>query len=830
MDYPGKVITKNQVTPTQTSATGVWTLDDAAAATRNNNWPVAGVPNPISKSLRFNSADSAYLNRTLSTSGSLTTWTWSAWVKLSGLGSLQVLFSAGTNGVTYHDIYINSDDTLRFVANVSGTPLKYTTQVFRDTSAWYHIVGVWDTPNATADDRMRLYVNGVRITAFSTSTNPTSSQNGLINNSSYPHAIGRRVYSSSNYFSGYMAEVNFIDGQALTPSSFGMTDPVTGVWEPLKYSGTYGTNGFYLNFKDATSTTTLGLDYSGNSNTWTTNNFSVTAGSGNDSLTDVPTPWIVYNTTGDVGGLVRGNYCTFNPLFKLGGTAAGTWCLNGALQAKSDSNASMVIFGTMGLGPSTKFYNEFTMTNIVETNDHVGIVTDIQAAADSGTCIAYKANGDKIVNGTTSAYGATYTDGDIIGIAVNLVDNQVTFYKNGASQGTITGVTAGTYFHRVRFNNISGQQSECFGNWGQRAFAYTPPSGFLSLCTTNLPASTVLKGSEYMNAVLYTGTGSPLSVTGVGFKPDWVWAKKRSATDDHVTSDALRGVQKDLTPNSTAAEATNTNGLQSFDSDGFSIGSGSGSGVWGGNSGATYVAWNWKASNAAGVTNTAGSITSTVSANTTSGFSIVTYTGTVANATVGHGLGVAPHMIITKRRTTFTSGWGVWHTAIAGTEYLLLNSTAAKATATTAWNSTIPTSTVFSIGDASFSNGSVDGYVAYCFAPISGFSAFGSYTGNGSADGPFVYLGFRPRYILIKRTDVGDAWAIKDTVRDPYNVDDSVLKAETSDAESTSTFWHIDELSNGFKLRNLGSTFNNSGGTYIYAAFAENPFKNALAR
>ena len=186
----------------------------------------------IERSLRFNSADSAYLNRTPASSGSLTTWTWSAWVKRSGLGSVQALFSAGTNGVTYHDIYINSDDTLRFIANVSGTPIKYTTQVFRDTSAWYHIVGVWDTTNATADDRMRLYVNGVRITAFGTSTNPTSSQSGLINSSSYPHAIGRRVFSSSNHFSGYLTEVNFIDGSALDPTSFGEFNSTTGVWQP----------------------------------------------------------------------------------------------------------------------------------------------------------------------------------------------------------------------------------------------------------------------------------------------------------------------------------------------------------------------------------------------------------------------------------------------------------------------------------------------------------------------------------------------------------------------------------------------------------------------
>jgi hypothetical protein len=196
---------------------------------------------------------------------------------------------------------------------------------------------------------------------------------------------------------------------------------------------------------------------------------------------------------------------------------------------------------------------------------------------------------------------------------------------------------------------------------------------------------------------------------------------------------------------------------------------------------------------------------------------------------VGHGLGVAPSMMIFKSRTGVRS-WAVYHSSIGNTGALFLDLTNATSTASFYWNNTTPTSSVFSIGNGSTVNTSAENYVAYCFAPVAGYSAFGSYTGNGAADGPFIFTNFRPRYILIKRTDVGDAWAIKDTARDPYNVDDSVLKAETSDAESTSTFWHIDELSNGFKLRNLGSTFNNSGGNYIYAAFAESPFKYALAR
>jgi hypothetical protein len=339
------------------------------------------------------------------------------------------------------------------------------------------------------------------------------------------------------------------------------------------------------------------------------------------------------------------------------------------------------------------------------------------------------------------------------------------------------------------------------------------------------------QGDDYFNAVLYTGTGSPLSVTGVGFKPDWVWAKKRSAADDHVTSDALRGVQKDLTPNSTAAEATNTNGLQSFDTDGFSIGSGSGSGVWGGNSGATYVAWCWKASNAAGVTNTAGTITSTVSANTTAGFSVVTWTGTGSTGTVGHGLSSAPFFIIAKRRNASTN-WQVYHKSLTASNQVCLNLTNASFSTTT-WNSTEPTSSVFSIDNVELgANGAT--MVAYCFAAVAGYSAFGSYTGNGSADGPFVYLGFRPRFVMVKEATVSARdWIILDSARNTYNVADLQLMPNKSDAEATtvlSSTAYLDFVSNGFKVRNASVRNNENTATYIYAAFAESPFQFANAR
>jgi len=839
MDYPGKVITKNQVTPTQTSATGVWTLDDAAAAVKNNNWPVAGVPNPISKSLRFNTPDAAYLNRTPASASNRKTWTWSGWVKRSVIGSAvqQGLIgcSSGTTDSTFMNFQFTGD---RLGLGLYTQYILLTTQLFRDVGAWYHIVVALDTTNATADNRCRMYINGVEVTVFTTRNNPTLNADYGINQATQ-HDIGRAEYTNSTCMGGYMTEINFIDGQALTPSSFGMTDPVTGVWEPLKYSGTYGTNGFYLNFKDATSTTTLGLDYSGNSNTWTTNNFSVTAGAGNDSLTDVPTPWIVYNTTGDVGGVVRGNYCTLNPLDEPSTYAAAGTPVNGNLDFSVSNDAAA---GATFAVSSGKWYWEMTVVSghTAGSNTIWTAITSINPSSSnklawqSGSgSRSYATTGLKFNENTSSSYGNTYTNGDVIGCALDLDNGKVYWSKNGTFQASGDPV-AGT---NAAFTGLTGtwlpEATQNAGvtawNFGQRPFAYTPPSGFRSLCTTNLPASTVLKGSDYFNPILWTGDGAnPRSLTGVGFQPDFVWIKSRSNAYAHRLADAVRGVGRELFSNSTSAEVVNNNNgsVQAFNSDGFTLsGSTSTSDVNG--SGLTFVAWNWKA-NGAGVTNTAGSITSTVSANTTSGFSIVTYTGTGSNATIGHGLGVAPSMVIVKNRST-TTDWLIYHVSLGATKSIAFD-TAAAITSSTRWNDTAPTSTLVSIGTSAGVNGSGNSMVAYCFAAISGFSAFGSYTGNGSADGPFVYLGFRPEFVMIKNASATGDWFIYDTARNTYNVADNRLKPNLSDAEGTGGSFGPDILSNGFKMRSNFGEMNGSGNTIIYMAFAENPFKNALAR
>jgi hypothetical protein len=350
-----------------------------------------------------------------------------------------------------------------------------------------------------------------------------------------------------------------------------------------------------------------------------------------------------------------------------------------------------------------------------------------------------------------------------------------------------------------------------------------------------MPTPTIPAGNLFMNATLYTGTGAVQSITngvaGQSFQPDFVWMKRRNGAGDHNLFDSVRGVYKDLYTNSTSAETTYTDSLTAFNSNGWSLGTDA-SGNYVNTSGQTMVGWNWKAGGTA-VTNTSGTISSQVSANTTSGFSVVTYTGTGANATVGHGLGVAPQFIIVKNRTSSVPAWYCYNQYLDATSpqnyAIYLNLTNARDPATAFWNNTAPTSTVFTVGTSSGVNGSTNAMVAYCWTPIAGYSAFGSYTGNGSSDGPFVYTGFRPRFVMIKRSDSTSDWFMWDTSRSPYNAVSVELYADASAAEASSGS-NPDILSNGFKLRLSNSDRNASGGAYIYMAFAENPFKYSNAR
>ena len=332
--------------------------------------------------------------------------------------------------------------------------------------------------------------------------------------------------------------------------------------------------------------------------------------------------------------------------------------------------------------------------------------------------------------------------------------------------------------------------------------------------------STISKPSLHFNTKLYTGNGSNgNAITGVGFQPDFFWTKARSqATYDHMILDSSRGVSKNIRSNLTNAESTDTSNVASFDSDGFTLNLG---GYVNGN-GVTFASWNWKANAGTTSSNTDGSITSTVQANTTAGFSIGTYTGTGADATVGHGLGVTPDMIFVKCIST-AHDWGVYHSSLGSGQTLYLNLTNASSSAT-GWQNTDPTSTVFSIDNAANSlNQSGQSFVFYAFASKKGYSKIGSFTGNGNADGTFIYTGFKPAFILVRASNLVTNWHLYDNKRDPINPADIILRANASNAEATSSEFAYDFVSNGFKARSSGSEFNGSGNTFIYMAIAEEP-------
>lgn len=833
--FLGGYVTASPTLPTQSSAQGVWELEQQASAQVQNAWPLP--PNVIQRSLRFNAADVAYLSRTPSVTSDRKTYTHSFWIKRGILGALKWAFRANQSigsGNFFYDGLFYADDTFSVQlrdgsANEVGN--IRTTQVFRDPSAWYHFVVVIDTTQATSSNRMKLYVNGSQVTALGTATYPAQNFDTGANTSGYPFWIGNFPAASpgSTYnFDGYMAEVNFIDGQALTPSSFGETDAQTGVWVPKRYTGTYGTNGFRLPFTNNSTTTALGYDASGNGNNWTPNNFSVTAGTGNDSLLDVPS---LYGTDTGLGGEVRGNYCTLNPLRVTTATLT-----NGNLETSTGNTATKVL-ATLGMS-SGKWYWEFSFTNIAG-DGACGIATGNSSSTahvgnDADSWSYRSVDGYKGNNSAVTAYGATWTTNDIIGVSFDADVGSLSFYKNGVSQGVaFTGLTSGPYFPAFG-DNASGASSTLWTNFGQRPFAYTAPTGFKALCTTNLSAPAIGQTStnqadNYFNTVLYNGTGATQSITGVGFQPDFLWIKGRSV-DNHNLHNSIVGAATWLSSDTTGAEQTNSAVLTSFDADGFTVGSNPSSNA----SGVSFVAWSWNAGGST-VTNTQGSITSSVRANPSSGFSVVTYTGNGSafptGATVGHGLGAIPQFIILKRRND-VGNWYCYHVSIGNANRIDLNTTSAIVGDAGAWNSTTPTSALFSIGNSGNTNTNATTYVAYCFAAIPGFSAFGSYTGNGSTDGPFVYTGFRPRWVLIKVATGSPAadWVLHDTSRNPYNVSDTKLSPNTSAADVTTSAVNIDILSSGFKIRNTDGAYNTSSNTYIYAAFAEYPFRLSLAR
>ena len=750
----------------------------------------------IERSLRFNSSDSAYLGATFGTPTDQDVFTLSMWVKRSALGSTQHLFGVSTN----HSFGFTSGDALNLT--FGGSSALTTTALFRDPSAWYHIV--W-TQNGTSHT---IYVNNVSVgTATATSS---------VFNTAVAHQIG--AGNTTNYFNGYLADVHFIDGQALDPTSFTEVDATTGQLVPIKYTGTYGTNGFHLPFSDNSSAAALGTDTSGAGNDWTVNNISVAAGAGNDSLVDTPTN---YGTDTGAGGEVRGNYATLNATVPLKNDVLA----NGNLELTTNyatASAYPLHVGTVNTpAGSGKWYWEinigsaptFTMIGIVDASESFDGRDGTGGAQYRGCAVYVGSNGAGYTTGVGATYSGTpysaLTAATLVGVIFDADNGTLKLSYDGVEQAVIfTGISSTTSF--LPCLSGYGDNITYTFNFGQRPFAYTAPSGFKALCTANLPAPVVAKPSTVMDVKLYTGNGSTQTISGLSFSPDLVWIKERNAAADHALYDSVRGVQQQLESNTTTDETTESTGLTAFNSDGFALSS-----LAQVNTNTdTYVAWCWDES-------------------ATAGFDIVTYTGNGSARTISHGLGVAPNMIIVKARTTASTdqGWPVYHsanTAAPATDYLLLNSPAATADLDTVWNDTAPTSSVFSVGTNALVNTNNDTYVAYLFSAVVGYSSFGSYTGNGSADGPFVYTGFRPRFILIKRSDGSGNWLMLDSIRLGYNASNNVIQANLVNAEGAYNYCNI--LSNGFKIQGTDASGNTSGSTYVYYAVAEHPFQYARAR
>jgi len=805
----------------------------------------------IQKSLRFNDGDTAYLQKGVSSAGNRKTFTYSVWCKrtessstYSGNSANCLFYQGDTDGNEFGYITFNGEDKIeiQIYDYPTNQGRKITTQKFRDPSAWYHIVFRVDTTNSTANDRIRLYVNGGEVTDFATNDGTTTQNlDTWFNDTTFDQYIGKAGYNNL-YMDGYLAEINFVDGSSLDPSSFGFTDPVTGIWMPKRYEGTYGTNGFYLDFSDNSSTTALGIDKSPNGNDWTPNNFSVSAGSGNDSMLDTPTNNFPTLSSVDMSGNALEDA-------NLQGGTAGT---SGWRHTRS----------TVPLPSTGKWYWECKvpdasanasngwMTGLAYSN--LGYTQDINS---NSTGLYGRQTDSKYNNSSsdpvTNSHFSTVSNNDILQYAYDADSQKLFTGRNNTwelSANPSTGANPNwTSVASGGFPMVGSYGSSRYViiNFGQQGFSYTPPTGYRSLSTNNLPPNvpSVIRPEKHFKCLTYTGNDSnDRDITGLEFKPDFVWIKNRGQLDWHMLQDSVRGANKVWFANRSEAQDTdNTNGhVNYFTNDGFNVTAGDSGNVNENNE--NYVAWCWKAGGDSNTYNIDGRGYATVSAagldggstnptgasiSTKAGFSIITYTGTGSSTTIEHGLGATPNIVITKSLSASGSPIILDTVGNSTAEYgLFLNDNGGYTSyqGGTYWSDTLPTSSVFTVNSNASTNASGVNYVAYCWTSIPGFSKFGKYTGNGSDNGTFVYTGFRPAWVTVKNTNASNNWQTWDNAREPNNVMQRILEfndASTADDASSNTA--IDFLANGFKHRTSFQRSNTDGGTYIYLAFAEEP-------
>ena len=924
---------------------GVYTAQFAALSI-----PQAHAAYTIANSARFNDDDAPYLNRTPAGVGNRKIATVSMWVKPGNLGITRTLFAitptASGSDTNRISLQLNSSDKLTLFGH--STTWRTTTRVFRDPAAWTHVVVVWNTAaGVAAVDRVKIYIDSVLQTAFDTSNDPSADTDYAFNNTT-PHRIGAEYNiagaATQEYLDGYLSDVYFIDGQALTPSDFGETDS-NGYWRPKSYTGTYGTNGFKLDFASGSD---LGNDVSGNNNDWTANNINAT-----DQVIDTPTngfatgnPLIVpaggtySNGNLQNTGTARGTFLMttgkwYWEVYANGasvtagvisetGTASTTSIASGSTYGflydadtkilyYTTSGASFATFGSGYTGDQFPYVTGgSTIINYGQSKNATSTATTLTYQSGSGGYFLYQpttvsgsgsqtftsngtftvptyasltatvngaggggaggigwndsspfANGGGGDSGAASSFNSSVVGnggGGAPGTDVNAQSCTGGSGSNGTASGGDTNTTGGgasgggggaagfagcvnggpggaggKAIKTYTINDLTvgagitvavgtggaggagggGNQPGSAGGSGSNGSvtitwttSASAPTGYKALSTANLPEPAIVVPKDYFDAVLYTGNASTNAITGLSFQPDFVWAKGRSSAVSHRLIDSVRGGTKVLYSDSTASEAGIGDSNMTFTSTGFTWNGGS---TNANDNGVTYVAWAWKES-------------------PTSGFDIVTYTGNGANRTIAHSLGVAPDFIIVKIRSS-ADNWPVYNEALGAGNRLHLNLSNASDASPTTWNGTAPTATNFSVGSASETNLNGGNFVAYLFAEVEGYSKFGSYTGNGSADGPFVYTGFKPKFVMIKLTGTaGGYWHTYDTTRNTYNPVDLMLFPNSADFEYDATGYsrEIDFLSNGFKLRGSDGHVNGSY-SYIYAAFAEQPFKYSAA-
>jgi len=924
----------------------------------------------VERSLRFNDGDTPFLQRGVSSASNRKTFTYSVWCKrtessstYSGNSANCLFYQGDTSGNEFFYITFNGEDKIEIQQYDYPTNQgrKITTQRFRDPSAWYHIVLRVDTTNSTANDRIRLYVNGEQVTDFATNDGTTSQNlDTWVNDTTFDQYIGKAGYNNL-YMDGYLAEINMVDGSSLAPSSFGETNSVTGQWVPIDTSAlTFGTNGFRLKFLDnsGTSATTLGKDSSGNGNNYTPNNFSVSTGIGNDSVTDTPT----------------NNFCTLSSV-DMSGNALEQANLQGGT---AGTTAWRHTRSTFALPSTGKWYWEYKLPDasadasngyiIGIAYSNLGFTQDINSNSTGlyGRQVNSKYNNSSS-SPVTGSHFTTPNNNDILQFAYDADSQKLFTGVNNTwelSANPSTGANPNwTSVASGGFPMVGSYGSSRYAtvNFGQQGFVYTPPTGYKALNSQNLPDPTIVLPNKQFNTLLWTGNATyPRTITGLKFKPDWFWTKSRSNAFGHPMFDSVRGTGSSkglrVDDNGTEGDASiapfadiSSFNFTSGTDGGVTIAQPSSTDVING-SGYSTVGWFWNAGDTDGKTYTVtvvsdsgnkyrfdgygtsavtldlaeggtyifnypsahpfrfsttsdgthgggseyttgvtvlsstsvqivvaasapqlyyfctihsgmggaintnstlgssnfdGDIQTTVKVNSTAGFSIVSFTDNYAAGSgaygIGHGLGVKPALYIVKLRNG-SGNWWVWHQDFSNQaqDFLQLNSTNAKNNNNLIWGNTAPNSTKFYLTEG-YLNNVGDTAIAYCFSEVEGYSKFGSYTPNQNDNGPFIYTGFRPGWILLK--SVGNIfgggspfsgnWYILDTKRSTFNVAASTLAPPNANAEDNA--WGsdgiMDILSNGFKIRTDQLAINATlSGSYIYFAFAESPFKNSRAR